>query len=583
MKKFLYISSVLIGAALAGCTDLDLIPEDTVTPESYFTNETELRLWTNAYYAMLPDADELNAICADDVIKNILSDEILGNRLPATENGWSWSDLRKINFYFQYCGNCQDMNARNHYDGFSYFMRAFFYFQKVQRYGDVPWYDQVIGSKDNDLLYKARDPRKEVMKHVMADLDSAINKLPEAHTPYEVNKWTALALKSRAALFEGTFRKYHNLGDWEEMLQLSAAASLELIQKGGYSLYKEGSTPYRDLFAKLEAPAEEIILGRRYSTELSILHNTQFNSMAGNQRVSFTKRFVDHYLMADGSRYTDIPGHETKQFVDEVTGRDPRLSQTILTPGYVQLGTEKEMKNTLSKYTLTGYQYIKFVMEPKYDQSNKSAMYFPLFRLAEVYLNYAEAKAELGTLTQDDLDISVNLLRDRVGMEGIDLAEANANPDPYLMADVTGYPNVTKSAMTGVILEIRRERTVELCLEGFRLYDMIRWKEGKQLTNEYHGVYFPGLGSYDLNGDAKPDAILWKDMPPTSGTLGAVKYQVGVDFFLTNDTEGYMWPHKDVKRTWDEERDYLWPIPTEERVKNHNLTQNPGWNDGLSF
>ena len=112
------------------------------------------------------------------------------------------------------------------------------------------------------------------------------------------------------------------------------------------------------------------------------------------------------------------------------------------------------MINTLSKYTLTGYQYIKYVMEPKYDQSNKSPMYFPLFRLAEVYLNYAEAKAELGTLTQDDLDISVNLLRDRAGMEDahIDMDEANANPDLYLMADVTGYPNVTKSAMTGVIL-----------------------------------------------------------------------------------------------------------------------------------
>lgn len=305
--------------------------------------------------------------------------------------------------------------------------------------------------------------------------------------------------------------------------------------------------------------------------------------MAGNQRVSFTKRFVDHYLMADGSRYTDKPGHEKNEFVAEVTGRDPRLSQTILTPGYVQKGTTKEMINTLSKYTLTGYQYIKYVMEPKYDQSNKSPMYFPLFRLAEVYLNYAEAKAELGTLTQDDLDISVNLLRDRAGMEDahIDMDEANANPDPYLMADVTGYPNVTKSAMTGVILEIRRERTVELCLEGFRLFDIIRWKEGKQLTNEYHGVYFPGEGKYDLNGDGKMETAIYKDQAPSG--LGLTKYKLGVDFFLTNDTEGYMWPHKDVKRTWNEERDYLWPIPTEERVLNHNLTQNPGWEDGLSY
>lgn len=104
-------------------------------------------------------------------------------------------------------------------------------FTKVQRYGDVPYYDEVIGSKDEELLYKPRDSRKYVMQKVVEDLDSAIYMLPETKTPYEVNKWTALALKSRATLFEGTFRKYHNLGDWEEMLQQSAAASLELIQK----------------------------------------------------------------------------------------------------------------------------------------------------------------------------------------------------------------------------------------------------------------------------------------------------------------------------------------------------------------
>lgn len=231
MKKYLYIFCTLTGAALMGCTDLDLIPEDTMAPENYFSSEEELRLWTNAYYGMLPGADALNDICADDVIKNILDNEILGNRTPGTEKAWDWEDLRVINTYFQWCKNCDDVNARNHYDGFSHFMRAYFYFKKVQRYGDVPYYDEVIGSKDNELLYKPRDSRKYVMQKVMEDLDQAIFMLPETKTPYEVNKWTALALKSRAALFEGTFRKYHNLGDWEEMLKQSAAASLELIQK----------------------------------------------------------------------------------------------------------------------------------------------------------------------------------------------------------------------------------------------------------------------------------------------------------------------------------------------------------------
>jgi len=89
------------------------------------------------------------------------------------------------------------------------------------------------------------------------------------------------------------------------------------------------------------------------------------------------------------------------------------------------------------------------------------------------------------------------------------------------------------------------------------------------------------VSKYDLNGDGKKETAIYKDQAPSG--LGLTKYKLGVDFFLTNDTEGYMWPHKDVKRIWNEERDYLWPIPTDERTLNHSLTQNPGWEDGLSY
>ena len=533
MKKYLYIFCTLTGAALMGCTDLDLIPEDTMAPENYFSSEEELRLWTNSYYGMLPGADDLNDICADDVIKNILDNEILGNRTPGTEKAWDWEDLRVINTYFQWCKNCDDVNARNHYDGFSHFMRAYFYFTKVQRYGDVPYYDEVIGSKDNELLYKPRDSRKYVMQKVMEDLDQAISMLPETKTPYEVNKWTALALKSRAALFEGTFRKYHNLGDWEEMLKQSAAASLELIQKGGFSLYKTGSTPYRDLFARLDAPAEEIILGRRYSTELSVLHNSQCNSMTGNQRVSFTKRFVDHYLMADGSRYTDKPGHEKNEFVAEVTGRDPRLSQTILTPGYVQKGTTKEMINTLSKYTLTGYQYIKYVMEPQYDQSNKSPMYFPLFRLAEVYLNYAEALNEWAPEQTDEILKYVNLVRERAGI-----------PQYGTGKDSNGLDKIPAPAdQTAMREAIRRERRVEFnCEYAIRFDDIRRWKQIDILRGDFYGMNkFGTEKSCDKNNE-----------------------------------NAYFKRRVEITRAFSE-KNYWFPIHQNQLDKNPNLRQLPKW------
>ena len=156
---------------------------------------------------------------------------------------------------------------------------------------------------------------------------------------------------------------------------------------------------------------------------------------------------MNHYLMADGSRYTDKQGWETDDFVAETSNRDPRMAQTVLCPGYIQKGATKVTANNLN--ALTGYQPIKYIAESKYDGANKAFTDWSLFRAAEVYLNYAEAKAELGTLTQNDLDISINKIRDRARMPHLNMSAANANPDPLMLKY---YPNVTRSTNTGVIL-----------------------------------------------------------------------------------------------------------------------------------
>lgn len=202
------------------------------------------------------------------------------------------------------------------------------------------------------------------------------------------------------------------------------------------------------------------------------------------------KKIVNSYLMADGSRFTDKAGYETMTFDQECQNRDPRLAQTIRTPGYTRIGSTKKEAPNLA-YTMTGYHLIKYSMTANYDEYNKSCNDIPLFRTAEVYLNFAEAKAELGTLKQADINKSIKLLRDRVGMTNLDMELANSKPDPYLMSAATGYPNV-KGANQGVILEIRRERTIELAMEGFRYYDIMRWKEGKLFENDLLGIYVPG-------------------------------------------------------------------------------------------
>jgi hypothetical protein len=194
-------------------------------------------------------------------------------------------------------------------------------------------------------------------------------------------------------------------------------------------------------------------------------------------------------------------------------------------------------------------------------------------------LNYAEAKAELGTLTQEDLDKSLNLLRDRVAMPHLDMASANANPDPYLSSAEYGYRNVT-GPNKGVILEIRRERTIELAQEGDKRYfDLMRWKEGKCIEQGMYGMYFPGPGEYDLDGDGTAEYCLYSGAKPSTSAKYVLK--IGEDIVLS--PEGLVDPITGITHVFDENRDYLYPVPINERSLNPKLTQNPGWKDGLDF
>ncbi|MDE6196418.1 MAG: RagB/SusD family nutrient uptake outer membrane protein [Muribaculaceae bacterium] len=580
--------------SLTSCTELDQFPEDKLNPSVFFHTATELELYTNQFYSLMPSVSaDYNWYLeqGEHIVTPVMDRAILGQRIvptDASEVGWNWGSLRKINYYLQNSDKCPDERARDRYDGVAYFFRAYFYFNMLTRFGELPWYDQPLASDQDQLLSKPRDSREVIMGHIIEDVDRAIALLPADRTTYTVNRWTALALKSRACLFEGTFRKYHD-GDpfnpaslpWEELLRLGAEASKTLFEKGGYSLYSEGDEPYRDLFATLDARECEYIWARRCSEQVTIKNNA--NGWANTRAVGFTKRFVNLYLNADGSRFTDRPGYETMQYVEECTGRDPRMSQTVYCPGYVQKGDDRSYPTDLSRCP-TGYKYIKYVMDVKYNIWDGSLVPLPIFRLAEAYLNYAECMAELGTISQNDLDISVNKLRTRAGMPAMNLADANANPDPYMLSDKTGYPNVTRSSCTGVILEIRRERLIELVLEGLHYNDILRWREGKVYEHSFLGQYFPGEGKYDLTGDGRANVALYTDKRPSG--LGLTFLKIGTDIILSDGDSGYMLVHGDeaLRRTWNEERDYLYALPINERLLTGGaLTQNPGWNDGLNF
>ena len=619
MKKIYYIlTAVLAASALISCEDfLTKTPETALSPSSFFKTASDLELWTNKFY---------NDVLEDTDIAELYSDDMMGTGLSAVQKGtrtsssksWSTPDvgsdgyissngtftpLMNINYFLENSSNCPDEATREKYNGVAYFFRAYFYFKMVRQYGDMPWYDYVIGSSDTESLNKPRDPRGYVMMKVLEDCDKAYERLPEAWASgplFHVSKNAALALKARAALFEGTFRKYHAGSEYvpqdqetygdvtissEWFLTQAYKAAETLI--GKKSLYngntmgisgKATNASYREFFVLEDADPSETILARAYKSDesIAIRHGIQFDYKNGKR--SATQRFVNHYLKNNGTPYTEEE-LATMQYAAQFKGRDPRLAQTIQGPGYIAIA-ESAPEQISWERTVSGYRVIKFISSAAHEGATTSTSDFALFRYAEVLLNYAEAKAELGILTDADVALAIDPIRARVGMPKMGTVPTTVDP---LMEKY--YPNA-EGTQKAAILEIRRERTVELCFEGFRQWDLLRWKEGKWMvpasTEGFQGLYFPALGEYDLDGDGKMDVCLYQGTRPSTTAPEANIIEVAGNWSLTNGTSGNLTYYKQENYQWNEGRDYLWPIPEDQRqITGGALSQNPGWTDGM--
>lgn len=573
---------------LTACNDsfLDRFPTHDLNDGSYWTTAGDLKVYNNGIYNQAGDnadymffvgftndpyASSANSAMGleaqSDNFASIVSDHQEYTKVAAGQEvvpnnpgrgSWKWEFLRRCNVFF---ANYQKANAtdeiKNRYAGEVYFFRAWFYLDKVQYFGDVPYISKPLNT-DSPELYGERLPRSQVMDSVLVDIDKACQYLPEswdANHPDRITKGVALALKSRICLYEGTFRKYHQLDGSEKYLQEAVKASEELM-KGKYSIYSTGNPKkdYRELFTSVDlSDNKEIILARKYQSGL-LGHRT--SGYIITHAAGATKDFVDDFLCIepDGTaKPIALSSVYADNSIEEVfNNRDPRLAQTVLDPREAKEivpSAEYDFPHLFGMgnwESATGYHFIKYYDfdddKKGYGQEENDA---PIIRYAEVLLNYAEAKAELNSITQDDLDKTVNQLRDRVGM-------------PHLTLSPVADPKYASEGISSLLVEIRRERRVELSFEQTRYQDLMRWKKGAYLTKKVLGMR---LEEADRNSER------YKKANSTVKTT-EVNGKHYIDVFATSDFG---------KRSFKEEKHYFHPIPINVLSKNPNLIQNKGW------
>ncbi len=563
-------------------------PISDIGSKEYFKDEISLLNYTNGFiqkytpsYTTLGYGDGYSDIMATKQSTEFLySPEWTAEQQTGWSSG-SWTAIYNINYFLAHFKEAKGLTEAeyNHYEGTARFWRAWQYFSKVKSFGDVPWYTEPIDPDDEEALYKPRDSREYVMGKILEDLDFAAEHCFSSGdwvNGARINKYIALAVKSQVCLFEGTYRKYHTKNpstnsSWleqdgeEKYLNACKDACEELMSSGVYSIVHnpaDVATQYRKLFTEENLNYNEVIWGRQMSTGLSVLHELtwRFTSGSYGQKWSLDQDFVNTYLNLDGTRYTKTE----QEFVDEIQNRDYRLSQSVITPGYTKVKGGAPVPTAPDfTITLTGYQMIKYNIDnADYESARVSYNSLPIIRYAEVLLNYAEAMAELGSFDDQVWNSTIKVLRERAGVSGVRPTIADSYLENYYgLSDVD-------------LLEIRRERAIELLLEGRRYDDLMRWKLGDLLNKTWYGIYVPALDvAYDLNDDGINDVCFTKG---AAGSEPGVVYIIIDDetYSLENGNSGRL--IYNVERFFTEKR-YLRPIPKVALDINPDLGQNYYW------
>ena len=547
---------------LSSCTDaLEQFPKDKLSDMTFWKETTDLEVYVNTFYQSLPAARD-NSIADgwDNQVPKSRNTELWGEGIiPSSGGGWSsadWSNIRACNYFMSRHQTVADEHSQ--YVAEVRFFRAMFYFDKLCQFGDVPFYNKDLGVEDVAELYKPRDSRTLVADSILADLDYAIQILPAKQSAVNgrIHKDVASALASRVSLFEGTWRKYRGDNTGLKYLEKSVKYA-EQVMNGGYSIWKGAGDPYLNyykLFIEEDlANNSEVIFAKVYDRELNLKQGT--TRTLDNTSTGLSYDFSSSYLCLDGKPIAISSLYEGSDSLrQEMTNRDPRMQQTIDSPNQVYTSEDDggaPLFNFLPlQRAITSYQLVKFHSPYMRDfDALNSTIDYPIYRYAEVLLNYAEAKAELGILTNSDLDISINKIRDRVGMPDMTLENIN-------FEDVNVYN--CGYEISPLIREIRRERRIELIAEGFRGNDIKRWKAGALLEN--------------------PKAFLGLKINPEMRDRYDALNGEGTYTRETTEAPNYLLiSYQGIAPLKWFDRLYLSPLPKDQLKLNPKLKQNPGW------
>ncbi|NID10932.1 RagB/SusD family nutrient uptake outer membrane protein [Fibrivirga algicola] len=538
--KHAYIALLAAALWVGGCKSLDLAPTDRFTEATYWTSaDRALSVLNTAYAGMYsPDYFFANDALSDNAYNqlgdfqgaNSIARGAYDPALGRIKGEWDfhYGGIKTTHILLANIDRIPAIDAtlKARILAETRFIRAFHYFQLLTWYGDVPLFTQDIGIAEARSI--PRTPRAEVLAFVLSELDAVTANLPTnvqyaAADKGRITKGAALALKARVLLYESR---------WAEVATVCEQL-IDNTTNGTYGLYPS----YEGLFLPAAENSQESILSLGFVPELRTHGNFRdFVPITIGERVNNiapTQELVNDYLTSNGRAITETGSgySETTPY----TNRDPRLAATIVYDGYLwrrpngststiyirpgSTPANVDARNEFGKQnaSTTGY-YVRKYYDPTANASFQSGLDLMLIRYADVLLMYAEAKNEQGQLTAAIWDKTIGALRRRAGF-----TDANA----------LAFPTGGNQASLRDI--VRRERRIELALEGLRVFDIRRWRIAETVLNGFaHGARF---------GDPAID-------------------------------NGYV---RVDRRTFDPAKQYLWPIPQIERDLNQSLTQNPNW------